>query len=59
MKLNKQTTAKVAKVATQAIRVVKWLWGIPGIKSIVGTRLVRAGIVGVITLSIADKALGA
>lgn len=52
------TTAKVAKVANQALGVAKWLWRIPGIKLMIGTRLAQAGIVGVIALSIADKALG-
>lgn len=49
---------KVAKVAKEAVRVAKVLWGIPFIKSIVGTRLAQAGIVGAVAAAVADKALG-
>lgn len=50
--------AKVGALAGKALVTAKWLWSIPFIKSMIGTRLAQAGMVGGIALAIGDKALG-
>ncbi len=55
---NPSTLAKVGKVAGKVLVAAKWAWSIPFIKSMIGTRLAQAGIVGAVVLAVGDKALG-
>lgn len=50
--------AKAEALAGKGWIVAKWLWSIPFIRSMIGTRLAQAGIVGAIALAVGDKALG-
>ena len=49
--------AKASALAGKGWVAAKWVWSIPFIRSMIGTRLTQAGILGVIALA-GDKALG-
>lgn len=50
--------AKAGALAGKGWIAAKWVWSIPFIRSMIGTRLAQAGIIGVIALEVGDKALG-
>lgn len=50
--------AKAGALAGKGWVAAKWVWSIPFIRSMIGTRLAQAGIVGAIALAVGDKALG-
>lgn len=50
--------AKAGVLAGKGLIAAKWVWSIPFIRSMIGTRLAQAGILGAIALAVGDKALG-
>ncbi len=52
----------IKDVGGKALSTAKWLWSIPGIKSVIVTRLTQSGILGAvgtaIAVAIADKLAG-
>lgn len=50
--------AKASALAGKGWIAAKWVWSIPFIRSMIGTRLAQAGILGAIALAVGDKALG-
>lgn len=50
--------AKAGALAGKGWVAAKWVWSIPFIRSMIGTRLAQAGIIGAIALAVSDKALG-
>lgn len=54
----KTMLAKVGTLASKGFVAAKWLWSIPFIKSLVGTRLAQAGFLGALALAVGEKAFG-
>lgn len=58
-----QEPSRLKRIASGTFTAAKWLYGIPGIKSVLVTRIIQVVIkssaVGAIAVAILDKLLGA